>query len=267
MLYADAQLARRLEVTDAESQLDWIAACHRLYPNAGSCVEPVAGGYTYFAGAGSPISRAIGLGFAGPVTAADLDRLEAFYTSRGATPQLDLCPLADPSLMNLLGERGYRIQWFLNVLVRPVLPGEMFESPAQGVTVELAGPEDPAEWVEAVAAGFGDNSTGSPDEVRIELVNIHKADNACYLARVDGQAAGGGCMTIRDGLAGLFGASTRPEFRRRGAQSALLNARLADAASAGCDLVRVITSPGSQSQRNAERAGFRMAYTKLRMGK
>jgi hypothetical protein len=36
---------------------------------------------------------------------------------------------------------------------------------------------------------------------------------------------------------------------------------------AGCDLGMVITSPGSHSQRNVERLGFQVAYTKAVMVK
>jgi hypothetical protein len=46
---------------------------------------------------------------------------------------------------------------------------------------------------------------------------------------------------------------------------ALLQARLAAARRAGCDLAVVGTSPGSDSQRNIERAGFTLAYTKVIM--
>jgi hypothetical protein len=50
-------------------------------------------------------------------------------------------------------------------------------------------------------------------------------------------------------------------------QMALLQARLAAARKAGCDLAVSMTGPGSDSQRNIERAGFRLAYTKASMVK
>jgi hypothetical protein len=45
-------------------------------------------------------------------------------------------------------------------------------------------------------------------------------------------------------------------------QSALIAARLAAATAAGCHLAMACTAPGTASQRNYERAGFRVAYTK-----
>ena len=82
-----------------------------------------------------------------------------------------------------------------------------------------------------------------------------------YLALVDGTPAGGATMHIRDGFA-QFSAGTAPGFRRRGVQSALLAARVADATAAGCELALVTAQPGSRSQRNVQRRGFDLLYTR-----
>lgn len=84
------------------------------------------------------------------------------------------------------------------------------------------------------------------------------------MAFFDEQPAAGGTLTIRDGLAGLMGASTLPEFRNRGVQSALISVRLAAARDAGCDLAMSVTQPSSGSQRNLERQGFRVVYTRAK---
>ena len=60
----------------------------------------------------------------------------------------------------------------------------------------------------------------------------------------------------------LTGAATVPAHRRRGVQTALLSARLADAAAAGCDVAVITTQPGSKSQQNAQRQGFDLLYTR-----
>jgi len=51
-------------------------------------------------------------------------------------------------------------------------------------------------------------------------------------------------------------------FRGGGLQSALIRERLRAAAGEGCDLATASTLAGSVSQRNYERAGFQVAYTK-----
>jgi len=53
-------------------------------------------------------------------------------------------------------------------------------------------------------------------------------------------------------------------FHRRGAHAALIRARLAEAAARGCDLITAGTQPGSTSQRDYERQGFLVAYTKIK---
>ena len=85
-----------------------------------------------------------------------------------------------------------------------------------------------------------------------------------FLAELDGQAIATGALSLCEGVAHLAGASTIPEGRRRGAQLALLEARLQYAASHGCDLALMGALPGSGSQRNAERHGFRIAYTRIK---
>jgi N-acetylglutamate synthase-like GNAT family acetyltransferase len=88
-----------------------------------------------------------------------------------------------------------------------------------------------------------------------------------FLARIDGEVVGGcgGRIIPEARIAALFGTATLPEFRQRGVQSALIALRLHEASKAGCEYAVVSTNPGSGSQRNMERRGFRVAYTKLVM--
>jgi hypothetical protein len=53
-------------------------------------------------------------------------------------------------------------------------------------------------------------------------------------------------------------------MRRRGLQGALLQERMRYAAEHGCGLAMMVAEAGSNSQRNAERKGFRVAYTRLK---
>jgi GNAT superfamily N-acetyltransferase len=67
---------------------------------------------------------------------------------------------------------------------------------------------------------------------------------------------------VAEGVAQLTGAATAPAHRRRGVHGALLWARLADAAAAGCDIAVVTTQPASKSQQNVQRRGFDLLYTR-----
>ena len=83
-----------------------------------------------------------------------------------------------------------------------------------------------------------------------------------YIATVDGTPAAFAALFVRDGVGSLAGAATVPALRGRGCQTALLHRRIADADDDGCDLIASQATPGSVSQRNMERAGLRIAYTK-----
>src|SRR5262249_60217995 len=85
-----------------------------------------------------------------------------------------------------------------------------------------------------------------------------------FPAEHDGRPIATGALSLRGRVALLAGASTIPEGRGRGAQHSLLAARLAYAVEQGRDLAMMGASPGSGSQRNAERHGFRIAYTRTK---
>lgn len=83
-----------------------------------------------------------------------------------------------------------------------------------------------------------------------------------YLAWRHDAIAGGGGLRLAGGVAELSGASTLPDHRRHGVQTALLHHRLAEAVRAGCDIAVVTTEPGSKSQQNVQRQGFSLLYAR-----
>ncbi len=98
-------------------------------------------------------------------------------------------------------------------------------------------------------------------------MSANKTSGHSFLAELDGTPIAAGGLTIHGGVALLAGASTVPEGRRQGAQNALLAARLRFAEEKGCDVAMMCALPGSASQRNAERQGFRIAYTRIKWRK
>ncbi|HEY6391194.1 MAG TPA: hypothetical protein VIX89_07955 [Bryobacteraceae bacterium] len=109
---------KRLETAVALCGKECAEQAQLRTPSIAAAVENIAGGIAVFAGVDSPITQAAGVGLDGSVTEAELDRLEDFYFSRGAPVNLELCPFIDPSLVELLGKRSYRLAEFSNVLVR-----------------------------------------------------------------------------------------------------------------------------------------------------
>lgn len=263
MLLAGIELARRVEAVEVGFSME-IARVHAvLYPEKGAVSEAIAGGCATYIGARSPLTHALGLGLDGPVAERDIERVEEFYLSRGAGVELVLCPLADPSLLDVLGVRAYRLKEMENVLVKPLAALEPAPAPPAGVTVRRAELADADVAAQTVAGAFLEGKEIGPDALELFTLVFHTPLAANFLAFVDGEAAAGAMLAAHGGVAAFFGAGTLPPFRGRGLQTALLNARLKFAAAEGCDLAVVTTRPGTTSQRNAERLGFRVIYTRF----
>lgn len=264
MLTADLALARRLEMMDTLAEV-WFCEAHaRLFQDSGAAYESIAGGVAAFAGVDSPMTQGFGLGLQGEVSCADIDRLEEFYRDRGAPINIEVCPLADASLVRILSDRGYRVVEFSNVLVRELDSPAHFTHFNGAARVREAKPEEYYVWVEAVARGFSDDKDFLPILREAGLVFFHEANVRPFLIDVGGIVAGGGALAIHDGIANIFGTSTIRSYRGRGAQSALISACLRVASEAGCKIAMATTLCGTTSQRNFERQGFQIAYTRCK---
>jgi len=259
MLFPDHVLARRIEMHEAWSSKAHAETQAVRYPETGAAVLAIAGGCAVYCGPHSPLSYAYGLGMAGPVDAGHVQSVEAFYEERGLPVRVRLCPLADPSLVHVLAERGYSAREFMSIHVQPTGDSAHPQGEDSGFRITVATPDQAAQWFELSGAG-GD--WAEPDGIAFMLVRcVHKPGSRLYLAWRDGKPVAGGGLEVRDGVAALIADATLPAYRRQGAQMALLHARLSVAREAGCDLAMVHTRPGAASQRNVLRAGFRVAYT------
>jgi N-acetylglutamate synthase-like GNAT family acetyltransferase len=136
--------------------------------------------------------------------------------------------------------------------------------PPAAITVRLAGPDEQEIWAATAAEGWREIAELAGQMTDLARVFAARKDELSFLAEENGKAIATGGLVIHEGVALMAGASTVPEFRRRGAQRALFNARLAHASQSGCDLAMVCTEPGSDSQRNAAHYGFRVAYTRIK---
>ena len=254
-------LARYLELAEAKDAVEFAGVWMERHPDNPAAVCEIAGGQAVFAGIGSPLSHAVGIGMNGAVSEADFDRLEQFYLVRGSPPIIDLCPFADHSLNELLGKRHYRITEFNNVLVRPLAADHVYVNDA----VTQSG--DEPVWARTVSIGFMEREEITPEELEFAGVFFGMPTGTPWIAHAGDEPAAAASMAIQDKLALLFGDSTIPRFRKQGLHSALIQARMAYAAAQGCDLATASTIPGSGSQANYERLGFRLVYMKMIMSR
>jgi GNAT superfamily N-acetyltransferase len=255
MLFSDLHLAQRLERAEASANAQLVEARARLFPECQAQWIEVAGAYAMFDGEESFLTQTFGLGLFDKVTAADLDTLEAFFKERQAPVYHEISPLADPALLPLLTERGYQ----------PLSPnsgsslgnGRLKTRPIEAGEEKI--------WARTSARGW---NSEHPDMLDFMLefgqISAQSQKSVSFLAELDGEPIATGSLFMHEGVALLAGASTVPEGRRQGAQQVLLEARLQYAADQGCTIAMMGAAPGSQSQRNAEKQGFRIAYTRIK---
>jgi ribosomal protein S18 acetylase RimI-like enzyme len=264
MQFVDKALARRFEACEEMPQVFYAREFQKTRPSIGAVEEEICGGHMIFAGLGSPIGRATGAGLDRPFTAEDLDRVEQFYRVHSAPSQVDLCPLHDAAVFEMFKERGYGIAELNNVLYRRLDREEKFAAAPAGCEIRRGLREAAEAQSEIVERAFFPE--GAPDAFTGLLTPLYQMEGAVtFVATVEGKmaACGAGLVIPEHRIFAVCGAGTLAEFRGRGLQTALLRARLAAAAEAGCEYAVVVTQGGTVSQRNCERLGFCVAYSKV----
>jgi ribosomal protein S18 acetylase RimI-like enzyme len=267
-LFCSTELTARIEQSEVRLVAGASQHAHRR-SGASGFVTPISGGVASFAEAGSPFNKVAGLGFAGVPSGAALDEIEWAFAACGSPVQVELAHLADPAIGALLTGRGYRLESFENVLGL-TLPSHLEQVTPPGVQIRSSGDGELGPWLDTALDGFAHPDTqGVPSHEDFPravmdgaIRDMAAAGTVRYAAWADGVIAGAASFRMDGGVGQLAGAATAPAYRRRGIQTALLTARLADAVAAGCDLTVVTTQPGSRSQQNVQRQGFDLLYTR-----
>lgn len=264
MIFSDRALSRRLERAEGLTNVDFVVARRQAFPERDAVWIEAGGALAMFDGVDSPLTQTFGLGMSEPVTPAALDQLEAFFRARGAAVHHEVSPLADPSALTLLTTRGYQVVELTSVLWQPLTAPRPGDPNDLLVHARPARPEEYDAWAETAARGWSEQPELFDFMHELARVNRYRAHFVPFVGELEGAIVAAGGLSMRDGVAVLAGASTVPEARNQGAQHALLDARLRHAMAQGCDLALMGALPGSASQRNAERQGFRIAYTRLK---
>ncbi|HEY7771073.1 GNAT family N-acetyltransferase [Longimicrobium sp.] len=259
---SDLALARRLEAAEGSANAAFVASRARLQPEVGATWKEVAGTLVMFDGVGSPLTQTFGLGTLGEATDAALGEIEGFMHERGAEVFHEVSPMAGMPLLDVLASRGYRPVELTSVMHRPTtipVPGAETQ-----VRVRRVEPGEVDVWADTAARGWGETPELAEFMRAFGTITATAEGAVPFLAEVEGEPVATGALAMHGGVALLAGASTVPAARKQGAQRALLQARLRFAAEHGCDLAMMGAEPGSASQRNAERQGFRIAYTRIK---
>jgi hypothetical protein len=230
-------------------------------PEVGACLTDLAGACVAYSGSDVPLTCAIGVGTSGPVDSKDIAAIETFYDSLNSPVRIAISGRTHTGVNSLLASRGYKAgapmeNWWMplaDITAKPI---------PDNIEVVPATIDDAEVWVRTVAAGF--QETGAPlDESKLPPALLDTfycfgfADGARpFLARRNGEVAGGGVFHINGDTAHLRTTSCRFVHRRNGVQTALLNVRLQWALKAGCRFVFSSTAGIGASARNLRRFGL-----------
>ena len=188
--------------------------------------------------------------------AAHLPDLEAWFGSRGCSFAISVRPEAD--LERALVARGYRrASAFMKFRRGVAAPPE----PETSLRIERIDKDRADEYGAVVATVFG---MASPLDRWFAGLGT-RPGWACFGAFDGDRLVGTGAAHVAGRLAWLGAAGTLPEARGRGAQLAILAARIRAAADAGARVLAVetvdrIDGEAGPSFRNVVRAGFEEAY-------
>ncbi|MEP6621063.1 MAG: GNAT family N-acetyltransferase [bacterium] len=259
----DLALARQLECADGMASANFVDVRREHHPQVGAQWINVGGTVAMFDGAASPLTQTFGLGLDESFTAGQLDEIEMFYRRHQCHVSHEICALAAAATSNHVSARGYSPIEASVVSVRPT--DDRSRRDAGGITVRVVDDTGTDLW--ARVSGDGLRSESEELGTFVEefgvlsgwVRGVHR-----FLAELDGRAIATAALTFSNGIAVFSGASTIPDARRQGAQGALLRARLAFAAEHNMKLAMIVASPGTESQRNAERQGFRPVYTRTK---
>jgi GNAT superfamily N-acetyltransferase len=246
-----AVLARRIERAHA-LQLERTRAAR----GAAAPALALCGGLAVSHGVRSPFSAAVGVGIGEPVTAGDVDRIEAHIGLGGGPVRIEVTPFADGSLTEELGRRGYQLDRFFQVWIREPATVEPHGS------VRVARADETPAWIEVFARSFLGAATQSESQRDALRAMVLAEGTVAWLAESAGVPVGVALSSAEGGVAWLSGAGVLPASRGLGLQEELVRARLGWALLRGCDLAASATEPGTASQRTLERCGFRVAYPK-----
>lgn len=263
-MHADAAaLERDCEAAELAAVRSWGEAIPRpVAEKLGFGQSPLGSGLLVHAGADVLMfNRVLGLGVASPATERDLDEATAEFTRTGAKRfMVQVAPSARPAeLVAWLEARGfYRHNHWIR-LARDLAVDAT--EPRTDLRIAPIGREHAGD-----VGRMGAEAFGYPPELAAFSSCLVGRKGWTFFGAFDGHTLAGVSAMHVQGAAAWFGfAATRKELRGRGAQSALIAARLDAARRAGCRWACVETAADTPdkpnpSTHNLRRLGFTDAY-------
>lgn len=258
----DAELAMIAERIEQQAWKDIVDAAPEGLRSSLGLVAEERNGVLLLAASGSShllLNRVIGLGRQAPATDAQIQTILERFDRLGISEYwVHVCPYARPSRLGrhlqLHGLQPYRRSWV------KMLGRVSRVSPQRSkVHVRFATADDGPSVASILGPAFDMEQRSA--ELFVPLIDRERWK--ILVAEIDGEIAAAAGSYTRDDTSYLAFAATRPEWRRHGAQQALIHARIAAAAQAGCRWIAsetgfpLLANEISPSYHNMLRAGLR----------
>ena len=165
----------------------------------------------------------------------------------------------NPTLFQRLAQAGF---WSSGTGVVPVSVPETVMPPLSSeIDVRVSGEEEKELYLDLFQEAFAAWPEQEPEYRAVQWAEDSLPGGVRYITEIDGKPIGMASFPMLDRVGHLGTCGVLPNFRGRGVHSALIQQRLRDALSLGCDLVVGGNSPGTTAFRNFERAGLRLVPT------
>ena len=105
--------------------------CAATLREIGRQTMDVAGGVACRDVPGVWVNRAEGIGLSGPVDGDDIARMVAWYDEVGIEPRVKICPYVHATLLIALGEQGFQVKWYEQLLIRVIARRERIDPPRE----------------------------------------------------------------------------------------------------------------------------------------
>jgi hypothetical protein len=266
MIYSNEALSQQLEKTEARFNAEFVCSRLKMLPDSGVEWKEVAGTYAMFDGVESPLTQTFGLGLFEKLSLKAIEELEKFYNRFSAPIFHEISPMSDPTHMEILYKCGYQPVELTSILYKPLSKDDSsYQLINPEITTRDMQKGEENIWAATSAKGWSAEAPGLSEFI-YEFAQIATQSRGVlsFFAHLNGKPISTGMLYMDNGIALITGDSTIAEGRNCGAQTALIDARLNRAADHGCTFAMMAASPGSQSQKNAEKNGFRLAYTRTK---
>lgn len=205
------------------------------------------------------VNRVFGLGSRGDPSAAQLAAIRGVYADAGIERFfLHVTPGYGDELRSRLEDAGFERYRGWMKFTRST---DRMEARDTELTLRTIGRGEAGAFAAIACAAFGLETA-----TEAALAALVDAEGwSIHMSFDGGEPAGCGALYVAGRIGYLDWGATRPDYRRRGSQTALLGARLHAAGKAGCNTIVTMTGeavPGDtqQSYSNILRAGFTEAY-------